>query len=256
MGQQRALVIGVSNYPPPIPSLPGVANDAKAMADLLGSPQGQFRGGDVTVLTDAQATGAAIHERLDDALGKAGWDDTVFVYMAGHGKVHNGAYYFAAHDTDRGRLAETGVQLANLRTLFDDSQSRRVFVWLDFCHSGGVIERDLTGGDADAQGRRARQKQRHGLQRLHNASLPSSVASSFSGSTGFTRWLSKPEKRASSTRASRSQPVTATSYTPSVSGWARSWRATVKPSHPRKPMLQTTESAWQAAASRTPPVPV
>jgi hypothetical protein len=151
MGQQRALVVGVSNYPPPIPSLPGVANDAKAMADLLGSQQGQFRGGDVTVLTDAQANGAAIRAQLDAVLNKASWDDTVFVYVAGHGKVHNGAYYFVAHDTDRGRVAETGVPLADLRAMFDTSQSRRVFVWLDFCHSGGVIERDLTDGEADAQ---------------------------------------------------------------------------------------------------------
>lgn len=141
MGQQKALVIGVSTYPPPIPSLPGVANDAQAMADLLGSPQGQFHNGAVGVLTDAQAKGVAITEQLAAVLGKAGRDDTVFVYMAGHGTIHNGAYYFVAHDTARGRVAETGVPLTALRDFFDNSPSRRVFVWLDFCHSGGIIER-------------------------------------------------------------------------------------------------------------------
>ncbi len=151
MGQQKALVVGVSNYPPSIPSLPGVANDAKAMADLLGSPQGQFRGGEIITLLDAQATGAAIREQLETALSKAGRDDTVFVYMAGHGTVQNGAYFFVAHDTARGRVAETGVPLADLRAMFDASPSRRVFVWLDFCHSGGVIERDLVGDSSDAQ---------------------------------------------------------------------------------------------------------
>lgn len=151
MGRQRALVVGVSNYPSPIPSLPGVANDAKAMADLLGSPPGQFRGGEITTLLDAEATAAAIREQLEAALGKAGRDDTVFVYMAGHGTVQDGAYYFVAHDTARGRVAETAVPLADLRSTFDASPSRRVFVWLDFCHSGGVIERDAGAGPPDAQ---------------------------------------------------------------------------------------------------------
>src|SRR5262249_21131819 len=118
-----------------------VANDARAMAELLGSPQGSFRGGEVTVLTDAQATGAAVKDCLAAVLGKARRDDTVFVYVAGHGTIHNGADFFLAHDTAPGRVAETGVPLTGLRDLFDNSPSRRVFVWLDFCHSGGVIER-------------------------------------------------------------------------------------------------------------------
>jgi hypothetical protein len=141
MDQQKALVVGVSNYRPPINLLPGVANDARAMAELLGSPQGQFHSGDVTVLTDGQATGATVRKNLAAVLGKAGRDDTVFVYLAGHGMIRDGAYYYIAHDTVPSRVAETGVPLAELRDLFDASPSRRVFVWLDFCHSGGVIER-------------------------------------------------------------------------------------------------------------------
>ena len=149
MGQQKALVIGVSSYPLPIFSLPGVANDAQAMADLLGSPQGQFHTGAVKVLTDAQANAGAIKDQLAAVLGKAGQDDTVFVYMAGHGTIHKGAFYFVAHDTSPGRVAETGVPLAELRDLFDTSPSRRVFVWLDFCHSGGIIERSASGSVAE-----------------------------------------------------------------------------------------------------------
>jgi hypothetical protein len=145
MGQQKALVIGVSSYPLPIPSLPGVANDAQAMADILGSPQGQFRPSGVEVLTDASANAGAIRDRLAVALKNAARDDTVFVYIAGHGEVHNGVYYFVAHDTVPARLAETGVPLTELRDLFDGSPSRRIFVWLDFCHSGGIIDRSASG---------------------------------------------------------------------------------------------------------------
>ena len=41
-GREKALVIGISDYPPPIRKLPAVANDVREMARLLGSDQGQF----------------------------------------------------------------------------------------------------------------------------------------------------------------------------------------------------------------------
>lgn len=149
MGQQRALVIGVSGYPSPISSLPGVADDAREMAAILGSQKSRFRADDVTVLADAQASGSTIRSQLAAALAQAGRDDTVFVYMAGHGTVYKGVYYFLPHDTDPGRLADTGLPLTALRDLFDNSPSRRVFVWLDFCHSGGVLERTATASATD-----------------------------------------------------------------------------------------------------------
>ena len=39
-GRERALVIGISDYPSPIPKLPAVANDVREMAVLLGSDKG------------------------------------------------------------------------------------------------------------------------------------------------------------------------------------------------------------------------
>ena len=41
-GREKALVIGISDYPPPIRKLPAVANDVREMARLLSSDQGQF----------------------------------------------------------------------------------------------------------------------------------------------------------------------------------------------------------------------
>jgi uncharacterized caspase-like protein len=33
--------------------------------------------------------------------------------------------------------------------MFDASRSQRAFLWLDFCHSGGIIPRELAGGEED-----------------------------------------------------------------------------------------------------------
>ena len=46
------------------------------------------------------------------------------------------------------RMAETGVLLAALRDMFDASPSRRVFVWLDFCHRFRIRRRRLPSTQA------------------------------------------------------------------------------------------------------------
>ena len=70
-------------------------------------------------------------------------DDAVFAYLAGHGEVVAGEYYFIAHDTTAQGIATNGVPLKRIKAAFDSSPSQRAFLWLDFCHSGGIIPRDF-----------------------------------------------------------------------------------------------------------------
>ena len=140
---QRALIIGISDYPAPIAKLPAVAADVREMAKLLRSKDGAFRPAGVTVLIDRQATRQAIRDALAEAFGKSAPDETLFVYLAGHGGVEGDGYYYIAHDTNAGRMPATGVPLAEIRSLFDKTASSRAFLWLDFCHSGGILSRGI-----------------------------------------------------------------------------------------------------------------
>lgn len=135
---QKALIVGVSDYPAPIPKLPAVTGDVKEMARLLRSKDGAFSAG-VTLLADRQATRQAVLAALTDAFGQAKADETLFVYLAGHGDVEAESYYFVAHDTDAHDLRTTGVSLAAIKALFDKTASSRAFLWLDFCHCGGIL---------------------------------------------------------------------------------------------------------------------
>ncbi len=142
LGQkQAALVVGISNYLSPIDSLPAVASDVQAIGKILKSKDGVFRSGDVTALTERSATREKILASMRETLAGASADQTVFVYLAGHGHVEKGQYYYIAYDTEVDRVAETGVPLARIKALFDASKSHRVFLWLDFCHSGGILVR-------------------------------------------------------------------------------------------------------------------
>jgi len=142
-GRERALVIGISDYPPPIRKLPAVANDVREMAKLLSSDQGQFPAQNVRSLADGEATQKAILDVIEGTLSGAQADDAVFVYLAGHGEIAAGEYYFIAHDTTAQGITINGVPLKRLKAAFDSSPSQRAFMWLDFCHSGGIIPRDF-----------------------------------------------------------------------------------------------------------------
>ena len=134
----KALVVGVSKYRQPFSKLPAVASDVREIAKVLQSRNGAFARSGTVVLADNQATKAAVESALVDAF-KA--DDTAFVYIAGHGAVENDEYYFIPHDAKSGGLKSTAVSLAYIKRIFDKCQSERVFLWLDCCHSGGILKR-------------------------------------------------------------------------------------------------------------------
>ncbi len=150
-GRERALVVGISEYPPPIPKLPAVANDVREIAGLLKSSKGQFPDQNVTELIDQAAKKDAVLRELEATFSGAQADDAVFAYLAGHGTVVGDEYFFVAQDSRPDQLATTGVPLKRLKELFDGSPSQRAFLWLDFCHSGGILARDLGGQPDDRE---------------------------------------------------------------------------------------------------------
>lgn len=139
---QRALVIGVSDYPNPKDRLPAVAADVREMAKVLSSKHGTFPAKGVTVMADKQATRDKVLAALRSAFGGTAVE-TVFVYLAGHGVEVGGRYYYVAYDTTS---EATAVPLTDIKALFDQTKSRRAFLWLDFCYSGGIMAR---GGSND-----------------------------------------------------------------------------------------------------------
>ena len=143
---QRALVIGISDYPHPPDRLPAVAADVREMAKVLASKHGVFPAKGVTVLADKKATREKVLAALRSAFGGSAVE-TVFVYLAGHGFEVGGNYYYVAYDTTS---EGTAVPLTEIKALFDRTKSRRAFLWLDFCHSGGILARGGRPGDIAA----------------------------------------------------------------------------------------------------------
>lgn len=146
---KKALCVGISDYGSPQYNLPGVANDVASIATLLSGDGGSF-GSNLRVVLDSEATKQRIVDELE-AIFSADPEDELFVYMAGHGMVDNNRYYFVPFGPRLGLSDDWALPLPVLKEFFDECTARRVLVYLDFCHSGGVIPRDVDGSNIDAR---------------------------------------------------------------------------------------------------------
>lgn len=140
----RALVVGISSYRPPVNPLPAVAADVREIGKVLRSANANFAKDEVLVLADQDATHGRVNSELRVVFQLATTEDMVFVYLAGHGTVAgDGKYYFIPYDCSPGNLVTTGIPLVDIKAMFDRCRSQRAFLWLDFCHSGGILPRNL-----------------------------------------------------------------------------------------------------------------
>ena len=136
----HALVIGAGG------DLPGTADDAEALADILTEPgRCAYPPGQVQRLTGPAATRKAVLDGLDQ-LAKTGQKGgaTVVVYFSGHGyRVTSAmgiAYFLLPHDYDLANLAGTCISGAEFTGKLRAIAAQRLLVILDCCRAGGIGE--------------------------------------------------------------------------------------------------------------------
>ena len=138
----RAVIIGVSNYAPTFPRLPAVESDVRQMKRILESDPSDFEASEIRVLTEQKASRTQIIETLQNVLSQAEAHQSTFVYLAGHGTIGSDEeFYYVPFDADPGNLVETCIPLRQIKQFFDSSPSQCLLLWLDFCHSGGILAR-------------------------------------------------------------------------------------------------------------------
>ncbi|MFI1360211.1 caspase domain-containing protein [Streptomyces sp. NPDC020898] len=142
-GASRAVLVGASRFEYLEP-LPAVANNLRALADLLCGPLSlQLPVRHVTVVEDpvaARTVMGAVRQAAAEAT------DTLVVYFAGHGLVDaQDQLVLALPDTEFGRV-ETGLSYDWVRqVLLLDSRAERHVVILDCCYSGLALGRMSAG---------------------------------------------------------------------------------------------------------------
>ncbi len=140
IGDLYALVVGVSRYKHPgIPQLNVAHKDAMDFDAFLAGQTGLFQEVHRKLLINEDASRSAVHSALHYWLLKAGADDTVVVFLSGHGtddRVSPGDYYFLTYDSDPQYIASTAIHM-NRDSVLANLECKRVVLFADACHAGG-----------------------------------------------------------------------------------------------------------------------
>lgn len=164
--RMRVVAIGIDDYVRPGWKLSYSRNDARAIVSALRDRGGRLFGGvDPVMLLDAEASASAIEERI-------AWDppsphDVLVVYFSGHGYSFRGEtgweWYLlpytgawnAAGAVTESMVRRHGVSSRILMRTLTGSRASRVFLILDSCRSGALVEAAASGAFEDAVGRKA-----------------------------------------------------------------------------------------------------
>lgn len=136
-GNLYYLGFGVSTYKDPAFSLKYAAKDATDLEALFRSATG-FQRIFTRTYVNEQVTKNAI-QNAKAFLAQASVDDTVVLFVAGHGLYGDDGYakyYYVTHDTHLSRLAQTAADFESIEDLLQGISARRKLFLLDTCQSG------------------------------------------------------------------------------------------------------------------------
>ncbi|MGO8673973.1 MAG: caspase family protein [Capsulimonadaceae bacterium] len=144
MGKLYVLAVGVSQYANPHFNLHYAAADATAFAGLWqAGAAGLYSSVDAVSLVDDKATVPGIQSALFHLIDQANADDTVVLFLSGHGvQLSGGRYYFATHEIDpatEDSLAASALPWTSLEAALAGIRARHVLLFLDACHSGNSL---------------------------------------------------------------------------------------------------------------------
>ena len=139
-----AVVIGISKYKN-IPSLKYAANDAQAFYRYLTEVNGVPRD-HIWLILDEEATLDKLRSILGTQLRRqAGKDDTVIIYLAGHGATEKDATspdgdglekYILPHNVDPKDFYASAMPMGEMARIFQRISSERLVFISDTCYSG------------------------------------------------------------------------------------------------------------------------
>lgn len=148
-GQKWAVIIGISEYmlsgKNGLSDLIFADEDAVEFSEVLKNIR--WRDSHIKVITNERATERNIKIALESWLTKAGPEDMIVLFWAGHGypdPEDPEKVYFACYDTDI-KIPSTGFRMDRVRSILEERKSKNVIIFADTCHAGKLITRGKRG---------------------------------------------------------------------------------------------------------------
>ena len=145
-GRKYALIVGISKFARHAGGLSDLKYadaDAVAISKFLQTPAGgRFPADNILLLTNEQATLAALQRAMKSFIVQPGPDDLILIFIATHGSPDPFAeqnLYFLTYDTDVDRMAETAFAMKDFKRMLENNvRARRMVLLVDTCHSAGL----------------------------------------------------------------------------------------------------------------------
>jgi hypothetical protein len=136
-----AVAMGVSEYANPEWNLKYAAKDARDILERVKSRSGSSYGEiKELLLTDRDATKESLG-KIREFLSKATVDDTVLMFVAGHGLLDSKYdYYFGTSDIDFDNPSANGIAFEEFDDLLAELPCLRKSLLIDTCHAGELDE--------------------------------------------------------------------------------------------------------------------
>lgn len=140
-----AVIVGISRYLHPDTGLTNLSfadDDARTFADML--QKMGWSSSHIKTLVNEEATQKNILIALESWLTKAGQDDVIVLFWAGHGfpdPEDPEKVYFACYDTDMS-IPATGYRMDRIRDTIEERNAKNVVMLADTCHAGKLITRE------------------------------------------------------------------------------------------------------------------
>ena len=156
----HVVAIGINEYKNPDYRLNYGVPDAKAILGFFDNGQHRlYKSIEARQLLDKKATKRAIVKRLKK-LAKAEPQDTVVLYMAGHGDTLDGEWYFWPYDLVRPEgereRRKKGLSRTELLDLVAGVGAQKVLMLIDSCKSGAALTTRGVAADRKALSQLAR----------------------------------------------------------------------------------------------------
>jgi len=148
--RRYGVLIASSRFPeePKLQDLACPENDADGLFEVLSD---EVIGGFTELQVVKNQPSYAILRSVHKVLLKAGRDDLVLIFYAGHGKLDRGGrLHLATLDTVNDELETTSIPAQRIRDLIDNTDTRKTALILDCCYSG-AIEKSFLRGHVDEQ---------------------------------------------------------------------------------------------------------
>lgn len=132
------LSVGIDHYKPAINTLGYAVADARAVTnDIRDHAPSRYASVELVELYDADATVDRVLAAMKTLAAKAQNQDTVLIYLSGHGVTIDKRYYFVTQNVERFEtIPREALSETRLVRALGEIRARNGLVFLDTCHAG------------------------------------------------------------------------------------------------------------------------